>query len=93
MNHPLYNLYDLPPQENLQGELEKQVEEAMSRMTSQYDSHPAPKERIELIESLRVPYSPVQDNRLPALRLFPNPEELQRELTAQIMKNIRKQSQ
>jgi len=34
----------------------------------------------------------VQDNRLPALRLFPNPEELQRELTAQVMKNIRKQT-
>jgi len=92
LNRPLYNLYDLPPQENVQDELEKQVEEAMSRRTSQYDSHPAPKERIELIESLRVPYSPVQDNRLPALRLFPNPEELQRELTAQVMKNIRKQT-
>jgi hypothetical protein len=70
--------------------LEKQVEEAMARATSQYDSHPAPKERIALIESLHVPYSPIQDNRLPALRLFPNPEELQRELTAEVMKNIRK---
>jgi Zn-dependent protease with chaperone function/Flp pilus assembly protein TadD len=92
LNQPLYNLYDLPPQENLQGELEKQVEEAMSRSTSQYDSHPAPKERMELVERLHVPYSPVQENKLSALRLFPNPEELQRELTAQVMKNIRKQS-
>ena len=92
LKQPIYNLYDLPPQEKLQGELEKQVEEAMSRATSQYDSHPAPKERIELIERLRVPYSPIQDNRLSALRLFPNPEELQRELTAQVMKNIRRQN-
>jgi hypothetical protein len=92
LNRPIYNIYDLPPEEKLQGELEKQVEEAMSRKTSQYDSHPAPKERIALIERLHVPYSPIQDNRSPALRLFPNPEELQRELTAQVMKNIRKQS-
>ena len=92
LKQPVYNLYDLPPQEKLQGELEKQVQEAMSRTTSQYDSHPAPKERIELIERLRVPYSPIQDNRLPALHLFPNPEELQRELTAQVMKNIRRQN-
>jgi Zn-dependent protease with chaperone function len=92
LNHPIYNLYDLPPQEKLQGELEKQIEEVMSRTTSQYDSHPAPKERMELVECLRIPYSPVQDNRLPALHLFPNPEELQRELTSQVMKSIRAQS-
>jgi Zn-dependent protease with chaperone function len=92
LNQQIYNLYDLPPQEKLQSELEKQITEAMSRTTSQYDSHPAPKERIELIESLRIPYSPVQDNRLPALYLFPNPEELQRELTSEVMKNIRAQS-
>jgi Zn-dependent protease with chaperone function/tetratricopeptide (TPR) repeat protein len=92
LNRPIYNLYDLPFEEKLQGEMEKQIDEAMVRTTSQYDSHPAPKERIELIERLRIPYSAVQDNRLPALRLFPNPEELQRELTAQLMINIRKQS-
>jgi Zn-dependent protease with chaperone function len=92
LNRPIYNLYDLPFEEKLQGEVEKQIEEAMLRPTSQYDSHPAPKERIELIERLHVPYSAIQDNRLPALRLFPNPEELQRELTAEVMKNIRKQS-
>jgi Zn-dependent protease with chaperone function len=92
LNRTIFNLYDLPFEERLQGELEKQVEEAMARTTSQYDSHPAAKERIELIERLHVPYSAIQDNRLPALRLFPNPEELQRELTAEVMKNIRKQS-
>ena len=92
LNRPIYNIYDLPPQESLQGELEKQVQAAMNRTTSQYDSHPAPKERIGLIEDLHVPYSPVQDNRSPAVRLFPNPEELQRELTAEVMKNIRKQN-
>ena len=92
LNRSVYNLYDLPPEEKLQGELEKQVQEAMNRMTSQYDSHPAPKERIALIERLHIPYAPIQDNRSPALHLFPNPEELQCELTAEVMKNIRRQS-
>ncbi len=92
LNRPIHNLYDLPFEERLRGELEKRVQEAMVRPTSQYDSHPAPKERIELIERLQVPYSPAQDDRRPALRLFPNPEGLQREITAQLMKNIRKQN-
>lgn len=92
LNRPVYNIYDLSPQEQIQGELEKQVQDALSRTTSQYDSHPAPKERIALIESLYVPDSPLHDNRSPALRLFPNPEELQRELTTEVMKNIRKQN-
>ena len=61
----------------------------MKRPTSQYDSHPSPQERIAWIERLHIPYSPIQDNPQPALRLFPNPEELQREMTAQIMKNVR----
>jgi Zn-dependent protease with chaperone function len=92
LNRPIYNLYELPFEERLRGELEKQMEEAMTRMTSPYDSHPAPRERIELIECLRVPYSPVQENRAPALHLFPNPEDLQREITAALMSNIRKQN-
>ncbi len=93
LKQPLYNIYNLPSQEKLQGDIEKQIQEAMNRPTSEYDSHPAPKERIELVSRLHVPYSPLQDNRSPALHLFPNPEELQRELTAQVLKNIRKQSQ
>jgi Zn-dependent protease with chaperone function len=92
LNRPIYNLYNLPFEERLEGELEKQVEEAMGRTTSQYDSHPAPKDRIELIERLHVPYSIMQDNQRPALQLFPNAEELQREITAQLMINIRKQN-
>jgi Zn-dependent protease with chaperone function len=90
LKQPVYNLYDLPMQEKLQGELEKQLEEAMKRPTSPYDSHPAPQERMALIERLHIPYSPIHDNRLPALRLFPNPEDLQREMTTQLMKNVRK---
>lgn len=85
------NLYDLPVEEKLQGDLEKQFDEALKRATSQYDSHPAFQERIDWIERLRLPYSSMQDNKRPALHLFPNPEALQREMTAELMKNVKVQ--
>jgi Zn-dependent protease with chaperone function/tetratricopeptide (TPR) repeat protein len=88
LKQPVNNLYDLPMDENLQGELQKQLDDAMNRQTSQYDSHPAPHERIAWIEGMHIPLSPVLDNRLPALHLFPNPEELQREMTAELMKKV-----
>jgi hypothetical protein len=85
---PVHNLYNLQMQEGLQGELDRQFEEAMNRVTSEYDSHPAPGERIQWIERLRVPYSPLQDDPRPALHLFPNPEALQVELTAELMSRV-----
>ena len=88
LKQPVNNLYDLPMDENLQGELQKQLDEVMNRPTSQYDSHPAPRERIAWIERMHIPLSPVMDNRLPALTLFPNPEELQCNMTAELMRNV-----
>jgi Zn-dependent protease with chaperone function/Tfp pilus assembly protein PilF len=83
------NLYDLPWRDGLQVELDKQFAEAMGRTTSQYDSHPAPQERISWIERLHVPYSPMQDNPQPALHLFPNQTVLQQEMTVELMKHVR----
>jgi len=88
LKQPVNNLYDLPLDANIQGEYQKQFDEAMKRQTSQFDSHPAPHERIERIERLHVPLSPILDNKSPALHLFPNPEDLQREMTAELMKKI-----
>jgi Zn-dependent protease with chaperone function len=90
LNRTIVNLYDLPMQDDLSLEVGKKFDEVMTRPTSKYDSHPAPKERISLIERLHVPYSPVQDNPRPMLELFPNPETLQREMTSEIRKLIRK---
>lgn len=90
LKQPVNNLYNLPAQESLQGELDKQLDAMTKRPTSQYDSHPSPQDRIAWVERLHIPYSPIQDNPQPALRLFPNPEELQRDMTARIMKNVRK---
>jgi Zn-dependent protease with chaperone function len=86
---PVLNLYQIPVENDLQGELEKQVEEVMRRPTGPFDSHPAPQERFALLDRLHVPYTFLQDNPAPALHLFPNPEGLQRELTAEIMKGVR----
>jgi len=91
LKQPVSNLYSLPPlPDNLKGEFEEQFDQAMNRATSQYDSHPAPHERIALIERLNVPDSPFHDNPRPALDLFPNPEELQREMTNRIMESLQK---
>lgn len=92
LNRPVINLYDLPAREHLSGELEKQFTEAMQRTTTDYDSHPSPQERITWIERLNLPYSPMHDNPQPALALFPNPAELQREMTTQVMRNLRASS-
>ena len=92
INQPINNLYDLPMDTKLQGEMQKQLDNAMNRPTSQYDSHPAPHERIAWIERMHIPLSPILDNRLPALNLFPNPEELQRNMTTELMKNVVKKS-
>ncbi|MGD8403686.1 MAG: M48 family metalloprotease [Anaerolineales bacterium] len=83
------NIYGLPMQDKMISDLNQKFDEAMKRATSEYDSHPAPKERIELVERLRIPYSAFEDNPGPALELFPNPERLQNEMTAALMENVR----
>ncbi len=85
------NLYDLPMRTDLAEALDLKFEEALARKTSKYDSHPAPQERIRLVEALNIPNSPVYENSRPALDLFPNPEQLQREMTAEITRLIKNQ--
>jgi len=87
----VHNLYDLPSVESLQGELDKQLDEIMMRPTSVYDSHPAPQERIKWVERLQAPHSARQNDSQSALKLFPNPEAWQLEMTAQVMKNLQAQ--
>ncbi len=91
LNRPISNLYTLPLDMNLQDEFQKRFDEAMNRQTSQYDSHPAPRERIAWIERIHPSYLSLHGNQLPALDLFPNPEDLQRELTIDLMKNVVKE--
>jgi Zn-dependent protease with chaperone function len=90
LNRPISNLYQLPVEEKLRGELENRFENSMKQKTSVYSSHPSPQERIDLIDRLRLPYSFDQDDHSPALELFPNPDELQQQLTAELMKLVKR---
>lgn len=87
---PIINVYDLPLSDNLSSEINRRFDAAMKRSTTKFDSHPAPQERISMIENLRLPYSPIQENLHPVLDLFPNLENLQRKMTEEILSNIKK---
>lgn len=85
----LSNLYALPPLESdtMLEKLETELEQIMSRPTSAYDSHPAIKERIALIQRLEVDQVP--ESREPVWDLLPNAETLQRAMTAVVQANVR----
>lgn len=87
----LHNLYALPhlATRELEAELEKAEEEVMARPTSPYDSHPAPRDRIALLE--RLPDSESIDDALePAWQLLPNRQALQEEMTNQVRANLKR---
>jgi Zn-dependent protease with chaperone function len=90
MHRNIVNLYDVPLQDNLEREMWLEFEKTMTLPTSKNDSHPAPMERIRYIEKLSIPYSPIHDNPRSVLELFPNLEELQREMTIEITNRLKK---
>ncbi|HUH99319.1 MAG TPA: M48 family metalloprotease [Anaerolineales bacterium] len=90
LHQPVHDLYDLPLDPKLQGELNRKFEDAIERTTSAYDSHPAPHERIAWIERLHSPHFSLADEQLPALDIVPDPEALKIEMTGQLMKNVRR---
>ena len=90
LDRPVSNLYQIPVEAELQGELDQRLSQTMSRTTSQYDSHPAPQERIAWIERIGLPDSSMQDDPRPALQLLPDAEAMQQEMTAQILKSVKK---
>lgn len=77
----LQNLYTLPPLRDgeEQEQLEARMVERMSRPTSAYDSHPAPRQRIALLEQLQVPDQAEADPQ-PAWELLSNAAQLQAEM-------------
>ncbi len=85
----LRNLYALPPLsgEGQLSELEKREAEVMGRPTSPYDSHPAPKERIALLERLET-RGEMEGEDEPAWALLPNRKALQDEMTGLIQANV-----
>ena len=88
----LHNLYALPPlsEEGQLLELQQKEAEVMGRPTSPYDSHPAPKERIALLERLRTGEEPAGEDRT-AWTLLPDRKTLQQEMTRTVQANVDRQ--
>ena len=84
----LHNLYALPPLDQaLELKLAVEIDKAMNRPTSFYDTHPVPKERIHLIEALNAPEG-VAVSSDPVWDLLQDAEALQMELTGTIQAEL-----
>lgn len=87
----LANLYTYEPNTRADAkEIEEDIEKALNRKASAYDSHPAPTERFALVRAIpnrsrRV--EPGDDD--PAWSLFTHPVELQHLMTVQACANVR----
>jgi Zn-dependent protease with chaperone function/Flp pilus assembly protein TadD len=90
LKQPVNNLYNLPAQPELQSETDKQIADIMRHTTKAYDSHPAIKERIDLVERMQIPYSVHLENNRPALELLPKADELQHEMTIKLLQTLKK---
>lgn len=90
---PLANLYTYVPAatgEDLTADIAPDIDEAMNRKSSAYDSHPAPNERFALVHALPQSRRPVElDDEAHVWSIFSNPEELQHAMTAQVRENVR----
>jgi Zn-dependent protease with chaperone function len=88
-NRALSNLYSLPQiqvEEQLKS-LEEKEREILNRSTSPYDSHPAIRDRFELLKPLEnVIFSSEEKN--PVWELLLKPEELQVDMTELVQNNL-----
>jgi Zn-dependent protease with chaperone function len=87
----LHNLYVLPPVEDAQT-LENKLAESMRRPSSAYDSHPAPHNRLSLIERIKTEDAASDDPR-PAWDLIEDASQVQWEATSLLEKNLRRTGQ
>jgi Zn-dependent protease with chaperone function len=84
----LNNLYALPPVQDT-GLVNKKLAEIMARSSTPYDSHPAPQERLALIEQVKTSGF-FDENQHPAWDLIPDAAMLQESITREIEANLRK---
>jgi Zn-dependent protease with chaperone function/Flp pilus assembly protein TadD len=84
----LHNMYTLPPVADT-GAFEKALAENMSRPSSAYSSHPAPHDRLALIECIKTENPPAEDPR-PAWDLIEHAGQFQEEATALLAKRLQK---
>jgi Zn-dependent protease with chaperone function len=87
---PLQNLYTYQPAEGAkEPDVAKQIDEALNRKASAYDSHPPAADRFALARALPNRSRRVEpDDDAPAWSLFDNPLELQQAMTTQVRANV-----
>ena|GEM_PF-653322 len=83
---PVINLYDLPVKEEYSQEISRGYQKEYYRPTFDHDTHPSLKERIEMIEKLPAENVPQVFSSRSALNLFPNPEQIELEMTRVALK-------
>jgi len=87
----LPNLYEYepevrPPADQIAAAVEKQ----MNREPTKFDTHPSSRQRIEWAEKLALPSErSLPDDAEPVWGLFPDPEAIEREMTALVRERIR----
>lgn len=85
----LANLYAYTPGSAAPEGVEKDVDAALSREPSPYDSHPSPKDRIAWVRALASDGGDAEpDDDAPAWSLFEDREALERKMTDQIRQAI-----
>jgi Zn-dependent protease with chaperone function len=87
----LPNFYQCEPErEKAASSIEVEVEKRMNRAPTLFDSHPSPRQRLEWADRLALPGDRSRaDEPEPVWSLFPDPEKLEREMTALIRERVR----
>lgn len=86
-HRPLQNLYELPVPDGKK--VDNLLEKALSRPTTQDDTHPGPRDRFRLVARLRQPSCASRAGDV--WDLFADPEGVRREMLAEVEKRIAQQ--
>jgi len=89
----LQNVYALPDpgQDETAEKIEETVRKAMEREASEYDTHPSPAARFQLIEHFPAGGETGPEDDRPAVHLLPNIRQLEAEMMEVILKNVNRQ--
>jgi Zn-dependent protease with chaperone function len=87
---PLPNLYQYRPHSGgiSQGDLATAIDKEMTREPSAYDSHPSPRQRIELAELLAVERAAQPDDDVSIWALFDGRDALEQAMTTEVRERI-----
>lgn len=86
----LPNLYRYEPDQkrHSDADIATKIEQELAREPSAYDSHPAPRQRLEWATQLAVPRNSQPEDGAPVWELFADREELERAMTTTVRERI-----